>query len=162
VIPLITKNQWKVGEGGGANQNLFIPNGDSPPESPSEQKLNDQKIKTSGIENDDTISDLDKQAINELLSKFCYHLLNVDLWDLQFSFVSIVDDTNSEVRKNGSEVPLLLQNQVPNGFEEDDNMDVSLRPDQVSLRIFCTFYLEQSTTQKFRPLSFKYLFFSQQ
>ncbi len=32
-------------------------------------------------------------------------------------------------------VPLLLQNQIPSGYEQEDNMDVSLRPD-MSTRIW--------------------------
>jgi G patch domain/KOW motif-containing protein len=32
------------------------------------------------------------------------------------------------------EIPLLMQNQVPEGFETDEHLDVSLRPDGV-----CTF-----------------------
>ena len=30
-------------------------------------------------------------------------------------------------------VPLLMQNKVPDGFETDDKLDVSLRPDEVRL-----------------------------
>jgi len=29
-------------------------------------------------------------------------------------------------------IPLLMKNKVPDGFETDDRLDVSLRPDEVS------------------------------
>lgn len=43
---------------------------------------------------------------------------------------------NEEWEKNGKNngdaaIPLMLQNQVPMGFETDDSLDVSLRPDEV-------------------------------
>ena len=31
------------------------------------------------------------------------------------------------------EIPLLMQNKVPEGFETDDRLDVSLRPDEVKI-----------------------------
>ena len=43
-------------------------------------------------------------------------------------------DTSGKVDPN-LEIPLLMQNKVPEGYETDDKLDVSLRPDEVCL--FC-------------------------
>lgn len=37
----------------------------------------------------------------------------------------------SSDKKSSRTIPILFQNRVPDGYEEDDNMDVSLRPEQV-------------------------------
>jgi len=37
-------------------------------------------------------------------------------------------------------VPLLMRNKVPDGFESDDRLDVSLRPDEVELNFLAMFY----------------------
>jgi len=37
-------------------------------------------------------------------------------------------------------VPLLMRNKVPDGFESDDRLDVSLRPDEVELKFLAMFY----------------------
>lgn len=57
---------------------------------------------------------------------------------LKFLCTSLVDavkqneswDTRGKVDSN-LEIPLLMQNKVPDGFETDDHLDVSLRPDEV-------------------------------
>ena len=41
-------------------------------------------------------------------------------------------DTSGKVDPN-LEIPLLMQNKVPEGYETDDKLDVSLRPDEVGL-----------------------------
>ena len=46
-------------------------------------------------------------------------------------------DSSGKVDPN-LQIPLLMQNKIPDGFETDDKLDVSLRPDEVvfSTKIF--------------------------
>ena len=39
-------------------------------------------------------------------------------------------DSSGKVDPN-LQIPLLMQNKIPDGFETDDKLDVSLRPDEV-------------------------------
>ena len=41
-------------------------------------------------------------------------------------------DSSGKVDPN-LQIPLLMQNKIPDGFETDDKLDVSLRPDEVVL-----------------------------
>ena len=47
-------------------------------------------------------------------------------------------DARDGTRAPDMTIPILLRNQVPEGFETDDKLDVSLRPDGVSSRHFNT------------------------
>lgn len=40
--------------------------------------------------------------------------------------------TTSGQGNKSKAIPLLFQNKIPEGYEEEDNMDVSLRPEQAS------------------------------
>jgi len=52
-------------------------------------------------------------------------------------------ETRGKVDPN-LEIPLLMQNKVPDGYETDDRLDVSLRPDEVCcrLQVFIYFFLK--------------------
>jgi hypothetical protein len=50
---------------------------------------------------------------------------NVELF-LEYS------SSSKKEQSDFTEVPILLRNRVPEGFENDDNLNVSLRPEQVS------------------------------
>lgn len=45
-------------------------------------------------------------------------------------------DEQGKVEDSDLHIPLLMQNKVPEGFETDDKLDVSLRPSEVIKKIF--------------------------
>lgn len=101
MIPLITKNEWRI----------------------DENKLNKEKEDENVVkENAESISvqtekepeSLQDQAVKELLEEA---------------------STKGSSSKKSKTIPILFQNRVPDGYEEDDNMDVSLRPDQVAQKL---------------------------
>lgn len=51
------------------------------------------------------------------------------------------NDAQSERNLNLS-IPLLMQNKVPDGFEDGDQIRVDLRPESVSARVTCVFDFE--------------------
>lgn len=63
--------------------------------------------------NDNATKSLEEEATKELINEAR----------------SLLDVESSSSSKRVIPLPLLLQNKVPDGFEEDDNLDVSLRPD---------------------------------
>ena len=55
-------------------------------------------------------------------------------WIFQFSDAAARSEeweSRDGSKDRGMVVPLLMQNKVPDGFETDDKLDVSLRPDEV-------------------------------
>lgn len=47
-------------------------------------------------------------------------------------FGAAASKRQSSNEQDESVIPLLLRNKVPNGYETDDKLDVTLRPDEVS------------------------------
>lgn len=46
-------------------------------------------------------------------------------------------DEQGKADNSDLHIPLLMQNKVPEGFETDDKLDVSLRPSEVINKKFC-------------------------
>ncbi|XP_021951066.1 G-patch domain and KOW motifs-containing protein isoform X1 [Folsomia candida] len=98
VIPLITKNEWRMDMDRRAEEAAAAAAAKSTEDKPAVKK---EDVKLS----------LEDQAIQELLGV----------------------SANNKVEDDPEHIPLLLQNQVPKGFEEEENMDVSLRPEMSTL-----------------------------
>lgn len=88
------------------------------------------------VKKEDVKLSLEDQAIQELLGnqtkRTTFHCTNQN----QIVFVRQIFNylgvsANNKVEDDPEHIPLLLQNQVPKGFEEEENMDVSLRPEMV-------------------------------
>lgn len=90
VIPLISKNRWRV------------------PIAVNEKQTSDQQTE---------LSELDKQAAEEILAEV----------------QRAADKENGESNGVDSnvEIPLLMQNKVPSGYETDDKVDTALRAEEV-------------------------------
>ncbi|KAL4226343.1 hypothetical protein ACF0H5_014326 [Mactra antiquata] len=71
--------------------------------------------KTKHAEKIQDIQGLDSQAVNEIMQDTAKQL---DDWQ------------SRDVVDSNIPIPLLMQNKVPEGFETDENFDVSLRPDE--------------------------------
>jgi len=69
------------------------------------------------------------------------------LVDILCYYVDVVIDSDATHGRNvvtdaNFTIPLLMKNKVPDGFETDDRLDVSLRPDEVvHFQHFCLIYL---------------------
>ncbi|CAG7818174.1 unnamed protein product [Allacma fusca] len=87
---------------------------------------------------------LEKQALKELLATETVVSLRHD------------EAGNSSPSETTSfEIPLLLQNKIPGGFEQDDNMDVSLRPEQSTLEDYDEFPVEHFGMAMLRGMGWK-------
>ena len=91
VIPLITKNRWRI-----------------PDASVSNDKAHDEETKS-----------LEALAAEEIIK---------ETREASEGWQNRGNSTSSTL-----EIPLFMQNQIPSGYETDNKVDVSLRPDQVNL-----------------------------
>eukprot|EP00088_Acartia_fossae_P037742 TRINITY_DN3899_c0_g1_i8.p1 TRINITY_DN3899_c0_g1~~TRINITY_DN3899_c0_g1_i8.p1 ORF type:complete len:504 (-),score=114.45 TRINITY_DN3899_c0_g1_i8:10-1476(-) len=104
VIPLISKNKWRSEDAPSSSQK----------DDKKSAKTGDKKSASEKLEN----LSLEQQAARELIEDSKRQLEELEK-----------GDTGPEV----NEVPLLLSNAVPKGFETDENLDVSLRAEQSNL-----------------------------
>lgn len=49
-------------------------------------------------------------------------------------------EEHGKVDNSDIAIPLLMQNKVPEGFETDEKLDVSLRPSEVRVTLSCNIY----------------------
>jgi len=103
VIPMIAKNKWK-------DRGLKTDDDEPPSKEPKVQTMPAEKS-----EKDMSIMEL---AAKELVAE---------------SRKQMEDWSNADNGPEVDQVPLLLANAVPEGFETDENLDVSLRAEQSSL-----------------------------
>lgn len=114
VIPLITKNEWRIdGKKKGEGEH-HVERNQKPSETVSKNE-NDGPTQPKEVNSVDDEDSLKQQAIKEILAE--------------------TSGDNAANQKNSKSIPLLFQNKIPDGYEEEDNMDVSLRPDEVSIKI---------------------------
>ncbi|ODN04377.1 G patch domain and KOW motifs-containing protein [Orchesella cincta] len=135
VIPLITKNEWRIDNNRNPEKKMFLPS-DIDKDNPTNTDDNTAKAEASnGTSGDGTTTDLKLLAVKELLEE-----------------ASSIKSSN---KKNNSVIPILFQNKVPDGYEEDDNMDVSLRPDQSSLDDYERIPIDQFGLAMLRGMGWK-------
>jgi hypothetical protein len=98
---------------------------------------------------------LEQQAVNEILGELfalyvsmilciCYITPAIiypefNISQSQYFYLCVESVKNRGEDSSGvqeTEIPLLLQNRIPDGFETDEHMDVSLRADEVSWNYF--------------------------
>lgn len=123
VIPLIKNNVWRRKRDSDGKEFITASNSEKTHDCTTLPTSNVTKISSSSSDeqsrlhscaNDNPdLKSLDEVARRELIS--------------EAKSLSEVESSNSK-----RVIPLLLQNKVPDGFEEDDNFDVSLRPDKPS------------------------------
>lgn len=103
VIPLISKNEWRIDKKADDQQDRVFADNDNK-DGKTEETVDKPPVS------------LEEQAVKELLE-------------------GSSSKTSSD-KKNSKTIPILFQNKVPDGYEEDDNMDVSLRPEQVFILVY--------------------------
>lgn len=102
VIPLISKNEWRMDKKADDQQDTVFADNDNK-DGKTEEAVDKPPVS------------LEEQAVKELLEG---------------------SSKTSSDKKNSKTIPILFQNKVPDGYEEDDNMDVSLRPEQVFILVY--------------------------
>jgi len=128
VIPLIRQNEWRID--GNKKRALPRPEDMDTENGDGDNESLGKKVKIDGNSAKGVAESLEDLAIKELLGQ--------------------PSATNGDEDK-----PLLLQNQVPNGYEEDDNLDVSLRPDQPTLEDYDAIPIEEFGMAMLRGMGWK-------
>ncbi|XP_074645657.1 G-patch domain and KOW motifs-containing protein-like [Tubulanus polymorphus] len=112
VIPMIETNRWRVLKRKPDDDEVETNPPSATPDADGEKR---EKSKTATAETAHNNGDIDSIAVKELIADAARQN---DIWEN-------VGKIDKDLK-----IPILMQNRVPDGFETDDKLDVSLRPDE--------------------------------
>ncbi|XP_071504271.1 G-patch domain and KOW motifs-containing protein-like [Diadema antillarum] len=139
VIPLIQRNAWQVKRGADTPDQAQAKR----PSGSLEEKEQNSHAKKRKKEDGDQVQvgdALEDEAVKEIMkdvSKYNEDWASRDTQDLNMT------------------IPLLMQNKVPDGFETDDRLDVSIRPDEASAADYDEVPIEQFGMAMLRGMGWK-------
>ncbi|XP_063952875.1 G-patch domain and KOW motifs-containing protein-like [Lytechinus pictus] len=137
VIPLIKRNEWQTEKSREQDETRKRPaetHGKDAEHSHSSKKKKDERKPSSPV------NSLENEAVKEIMEDVSRYS---EKWDERGK-----EDLNLTI-------PLLMQNKVPEGFETDDKLDVSIRPDAASEANYEEIPIEQFGMAMLRGMGWK-------